>query len=373
MIDRKRITFFLDALHGGGAEKAVVNLLIGLAQRDEFDLDLVLATKEGPYLDLIPQKVRIIDLNKGRTVTATFPLINYLKKNRPWALIASMGHVNVVALIATALSQVKTRLLLVEHTSLLTAQNELKRSKLVLIMMKWLYPHANAVAAVSAGVAQDLEKQFGLGAETVKVLYNPVVNENLTIQSKADLNHPWFTANTPPVFLAVGRLNSLKDFPNLLNAFAQVRKQQEARLIILGEGEERPALEVLIQNLGIGEDVLLPGFVKNPYAYMKHASCFVLSSIQEALPTVLIEAMACGCPVVATDCPYGPEEILDCGTYGLLVPVKNSEALGKAMLQTLRNPSKQELLMQRANEYSTEKAVAAYLSLLHKLETQNIN
>lgn len=367
MTDRKRITFFLDALHGGGAEKAVVNLIKGLAERDEFELDLVLATKEGPYLDLVPQEVRIVDLKAGRAVKATFPLMNYLKENRPWALIGNMGHVNVVASIATELSGIKTKLVLVEQNTVSANQSKLKRAKLVDLLMKFLYPRADAVAGVSAGVARDLEQQLGLKKETVKVLNNPVVNKDLITQSQASLDHPWFVANTPPVFLAVGRLNPQKDFPNLLNAFAQVRKQQEARLIILGEGEERPALEAIIDNLGIGEDVLLPGFVKNPYAYMKHASCFVLSSRQEGLPTVLIEAMACGCPVVSTDCPSGPEEILDCGTYGILVPVKDYVALGEAMLTTLKNPPEQELLMQRANEYSTKKVVETYLSLLYEL------
>jgi glycosyltransferase involved in cell wall biosynthesis len=367
MTDKKRIAFFLDALHGGGAEKAVVNLLKGLAQRDEFDLDLVLATKEGPYLDLVPQEVRIIDLNTGRAVKAILPLMNYLKENRPWALIGNMGHVNVVASIATELSGIKTKLVLVEQNTVSANQSKLKRAKLVELLMKFLYPRADVVAGVSAGVARDLEQYLGLKKETVKVLNNPVVNEDLITQSQTSLDHPWFAANRPPVFIAVGRLNPQKDFPNLLNAFAQVRKQQEARLIILGEGEERLKLEAMIDNLGIGEDVSLPGFVKNPYAYMKHASCFVLSSRQEGLPTVLIEAMACGCPVVSTDCPSGPEEILNRGTYGLLVPVKNYAALGEAMLATLKNPPQHELLMQRANEYSTEKVVETYLSLLHEL------
>ncbi|NJO99251.1 MAG: glycosyltransferase, partial [Pleurocapsa sp. CRU_1_2] len=235
------------------------------------------------------------------------------------------------------------------------------------LAMKWLYPRADAVAGVSAGVARDLEHQLGLKKETVRVLNNPVVNDDLIALSHASLDHPWFAPDQPPVFLAVGRLNPQKDFPNLLNAFAQVRKQQAAHLIILGEGQERQKLESIIDKLNISNDVLLPGFVTNPYPYMKRASCLVLSSKDEGLPTVLIEAMACGCPVVATDCPSGPEEILARGTYGLLVAVKNSEALGEAMLETLKNPPAQELIIQRAKEYSTEKSVEAYLALLHEL------
>jgi len=367
MNDKKRIAFFLDALHGGGAEKAVVNLLKGLAQRNEFDLDLVLATKEGPYLGLVPKEVRIIDLKKDRAVTATLPLMKYLKQNRPWALIGNMGHVNVVATLAKELSQIKTILILVEQNNISAQQSPFKRAKLIRLLMKWLYPRANAVAGVSAGVARDLEKQLGLGMETVKVLNNPVVNEDLITRSQDDLDHPWFTVDAPPVFLAVGRLDQQKDFPNLLSAFAQVRKQKEARLIILGEGSEREKLEAIVDRLGIKEDTLLPGFVKNPYAYMKQSTCFVLSSRNEGLPTVLIEAMACGCSVVATNCPSGPDEILDSGVYGYLVPIEDSDALAQGMLEILNNPTNTELLIQRANEYSTEKVVSTYLSLLESL------
>lgn len=364
MTERKCITFFMGALHGGGAEKAVVNLLKGLAQRDEFDLDLVLATLEGPYLDQIPKEVRIVDLNTGRVVTAILPLMNYLKQNRPWALIGNMGHVNSIATIAKELSRIETRLLLVEQNTLSANKSDLLRSRLIPSFMKWLYPRANAVAGVSAGVARDLENQLGLGKETVEVLNNPVVNEDLVAQRQAELDHPWFTKDAPPVFLAVGRLNPQKDFPNLLNAFAQVRKKKNARLIILGEGQERQKLERIVNDLNLSEDILMPGFVKNPYAYMRRASCFVLSSREEGLPTVLIESMACGCPVVATECPSGPDEILDNGIYGLLVPIEDSTALSVAMLKTLENPIKAELLMQRANEYSTKKVVSDYLSLL---------
>lgn len=366
MTTKKRITFFMDALHGGGAEKAVVNLLKGLAKRDEFDLDLVLATLEGPYLELVPQQVRIVDLNKGRVLTSVLPLKRYLQHNRPWALIGNMGHVNVVATMAKELSGIKTCLLLVEQNNLSANKTRLKRAKLVPYFMRLLYPRADLVAGVSAGVAEDLQHQLKL-KKTVEVLHNPVVNEDLIARSQANLDHPWFADNTPPVFLAVGRLNPQKDFSNLLNAFAKVRKQKQARLVILGEGEERQKLTKLVEDLGISEDVLMPGFVENPYAFMTKANCFVLSSRNEGLPTVLIEAMACGCPVVATDCPSGPDEILDRGKYGSLVSVKNSEALSRAMLETLANPLSKNALIERASIYSTEKVVDRYLSLLYEL------
>ena len=367
MMAKKRIAFFLDALHGGGAEKAVVNLLKGMVERDEFDLDLVLATKEGPYLDSVPSEVRIVDLEVGRAISGTLPLRRYLRENRPWAVIGSMGHVNVVATIATKLSLIDTKLLLVEHNTISANQTKLRRAKIVFQLMKLLYPTADAVGGVSIGVARDLEQCLGLKPESVKVLHNPVVNQDLIAKSQAELDHPWFADGSPPVFLAVGRLTAQKDFLVLLKAFALVRKQQPARLIILGEGEDRPDLENAIADLDLTEDVLLPGFVSNPYAYMRHASCFVLSSRQEGLPTVLIEAMACGCPVVSTDCPSGPDEILAGGIYGILAPVKDDRALGRGMLATLANPTAPEVLKERANEYSTAKTVGTYVSLLEEL------
>ncbi|MEL6441904.1 MAG: glycosyltransferase [Cyanobacteria bacterium J06621_8] len=367
MNDKKRIAFFMDALHGGGAEKMLVNLLKGLVKRDEFDLDLVLATKEGPYLDQVPQQVRIVDLKKSSTFSATLPLVNYLRTYSPWALVGNMGHVNVVTIMAKELAQIKTRLLVVEHNTLSAIKTQSKRAKIVKFLMTWLYPRTDAVAGVSVGVARDLEIQLGLKTRSVEVLNNPVVNEDLVNQSQDGLEHNWFGQENIPVFLAVGRLAPQKDFANLLFAFAKVRRQTPARLIILGEGEERQKLELIIDELGIKDDVLMPGFVSNPYAYMNRASCFVLSSRYEGLPTVLIEAMACGCPVVATDCPSGPDEILDHGVYGSLVPLENSEALAEAMLKTLENPAEKELLRQRANEYSTEKVVANYLSVLHAI------
>ncbi len=367
MTGKKRITFFLDALHGGGAEKAVVNLLKELSKNDDFVLDLVLAKLEGPYLDQVPKKVNLVNLGTGRVITAILPLTNYLKQNRPWALIGNMGHVNVVALIAKELARIETRLVLVEQNTLSVNKSNLLRAKFVPPLMKFLYPRASAVAGVSAGVARDLEAQLGFAQDTVKVLNNPIVNEDLLERSRTQPEHPWFQVGMPPVFLAVGRLTEQKDFSTLIEAFALVRKQRPARLMILGEGELRPTLESAIAELELTEDVALPGFVNNPYSYMSHAAAFVLSSLWEGLPTVLIEAMACGCPVIATNCPSGPEEILAGGKYGSLVPMSNKQALSQAMLQILDSPPSQELLTQRANCYSSKSVVSQYLSLLHSL------
>ncbi|NEP50500.1 MAG: glycosyltransferase, partial [Moorea sp. SIO3C2] len=156
-----------------------------------------------------------------------------------------------------------------------------------------------------------------------------------------------------------------KDFLTLIQGFARLRKKMIARLVILGEGESRGELEATINRLGIAADVSMPGFVENPYAYMSKANALVLSSRWEGLPTVLIEAMACGCQVIATDCLSGPAEILSAGQYGILVPVGDSAALSLAMLQVLKSPLTQDKLMERARYFSTERAVSEYLAILN--------
>jgi glycosyltransferase involved in cell wall biosynthesis len=358
-----RIAFFIPSLHGGGAERMAVNLLKGMSERD-IPLDLVLASAEGPYLDEVPKQVRIVNLAKGRVLKAILPLSRYLQQNRPCALLSHMNYANVVAVVAREFSRTNTRLVLVEHGTLSNSQSRFMRGRFVPMFMKLLYPRADAIVGVSRGVAQDVESQLGLAEGKVSVIYNPVIDNELIAKAKTPLDHPWFQKGAPPVFLGVGRLTEAKDFLSLIKAFALLRKQRLARLIILGEGELRTELEAATDALGIAEDVSIPGFVKNPYAYMNNVSAFVLSSRWEGLPTVLIEAMACGCPVIATDCFSGPREILEAGKYGSLVPVGDEVALSAAMLQVLESPVHRDRLVQRAMDFSIDRAVPEYLALL---------
>ncbi len=358
----QRIAFFLPTLAGGGAERVALNLLAGMLERDLL-LDLVVADTEGPYLEQIPAGVRLVNLGTGRVMKAIPALARYLTETKPVALLSHMNHANVAAILAKELARSKTKLTIVEHNTLSTSKSNLQRSKFLPTMMRWLYPRADEIVGVSQGVATDLESQLGFQPGKVRVIYNPVVDRELLAKAATPVVHPWFEAGNPPVFLAVGRLSEQKDFSNLIRAFALVRQQQPARLIVLGEGETRSALEAEIAALGIGEDVSLPGFVQNPYAYMSNATTFVLSSRWEGLPTVLIEAMACGCAVVSTDCPSGPEEILASGEYGRLVPIEDSPALADAMLQTLTTESDRLKSIERGRYFSADLAVDAYLKL----------
>ena len=359
----KHIAFFLPTLHGGGAERVTINLLKGML-RHNISLDLVIANAEGAFLNQIPKQVRVVDLAAGRVLKAMLPLSRYLQQNKPCALLSHMSHANVVAVLAKKLARAETKLVLVEHNTLSVDKSKLLRAKFVPPLIKWLYPSADAIVAVSKGVAQDLELQLGFPKGKVSVIYNPVVDNDLLAKAKAPLDHPWFQEGTPPVFLAVGRLTQQKDFSTLIKAFVLLRKQRLARLLILGEGESRSELEAMINMQEIAEDVALPGFIENPYAYMHNASAFILSSRWEGLGNVLIEAMACGCPVVTTDCPNGPKEILEAGKYGVLVPIGDAVALSNAMLQVLESPVNQDVLLQRAMYFSTERAVSEYLALL---------
>jgi glycosyltransferase involved in cell wall biosynthesis len=205
------------------------------------------------------------------------------------------------------------------------------RARLGLQLISWFYPWADRITAVSEGVADDLAQAAGIPRERIQVIYNPVVTPEFKAKTEAPLDHPWFAPGEPPVVVGAGRLTIQKDFPALIRAFARVRQARPARLLILGEGEERSALEAVVRQLGVERDVSLPGFVSNPYPYMRRAALFVLSSRWEGLPGVLIEAMYCGARLVATDCPSGPREILADGRYGQLVPVGDVAALADAV------------------------------------------
>ena len=202
--------------------------------------------------------------------------------------------------------------------------------------------------------------------ERITAIDNPVITGTQHDKMCATLDHPWFAPGSPPVLLSVGRLARQKDFPTLLNAFARVRDTFPVRLLILGEGRQRARLEALVLSLGIAGDVAFPGFTMNPFPYMSQAAAFVLSSAWEGAPGALIEAMACGCPVVSTDCPSGPAEILADGQYGPLVPVGDDRALADAIVTVLEKRPDPERLQTRASMFSVERVADRYLDVMLK-------
>ncbi len=331
---KPKLALFLPGLYGGGAERVMLNLAKGIAGRG-YPVDLVLGRAEGSFLVDVPASVRLVDLNVARILLGTPALMKYLRRERPAALL-SVLHGNMMALWAKPLAGYPVRIVLAEHNTLsLVAGGNSLRWRFYPLLARAFYPWADAIVAVSRGVADDLAQTIKIRRDRIQVIYNPIVTPEMFEKSAAALDHAWFKNGEPPVVLAVGRLTGQKGFDVLLQAFARVRKNHSARLLILGEGEERPGLERLVKDLGLEEAVSLPGFVSNPYAYMAQAAVFVLSSRWEGLPTVMVEALSLGTPIVATDCPSGPREILSDGKYGRLVPVEDPFALAAAIEATL--------------------------------------
>jgi len=332
---KERLAFFLPGLYDGGAERIMLNLAKGISARG-YPVDLVLARMEGPFLDQVPSSVRLIDLKASRVLCSTPALVRYLHQERPIALL-SILYANIIALWARRLAGIPQRVILGEHntlSSVVKGERDL-RWRAYPTLAKWFYPWADGIVAVSKGVADDLVQQINIPLEHIQVIYNPIVTPDLFEKSKSLIEHPWFKSDEPPVLLSVGRLTIQKAFDVLIRAFALVRKNHQVRLLILGEGEERKALESLIKGYGLEQDICLLGFVPNPYPYMAQAATFVLSSRWEGLPTVLVEAMCLGTPIISTDCPSGPREILADGKYGQLVPVDDPSALAAAITLVL--------------------------------------
>jgi glycosyltransferase involved in cell wall biosynthesis len=334
------IAFFLPSLNGGGAERIVINLLQGITERG-LPVDMVLAAAKGPLLSQLPRSVRLVDLHATRGLKSIVPLAGYLRQERPQVLISSMNYANLIALWAAQLAGRVTPVIVTVHTTLSHSRPQQARLSPALWarLLRIFYPWAASVVAVSRGAADDLARISGLRRESIEVVYNPVITRDLMNSAAVTPDHPWFAVGEPPVFLGVGRLTRQKDFPTLIRAFAEVRRSRSCRLMILGDGEDRPALTALADQLGVAQDVALPGFRDHAAGYMARSAVFVLSSEWEGLPTVLIEALAAGTRVVSTDCPSGPREILQNGRLGRLVPVGDVPALARAMLDALEGPS----------------------------------
>jgi glycosyltransferase involved in cell wall biosynthesis len=231
--------------------------------------------------------------------------------------------------------------------------------------MGFIYKGVDCIVAPSEGVAEDARVLTRFAPEGVVVIRNPVVTPALDLLAREPVMHPWFQPGEVPVILGAGRLTEQKDFPTLIRAFAAARQQRPCRLVILGEGSLRPALEHLVEELGLGSEVWFTGYVANPHALMAKSAVFVLSSAWEGSPNVLTEALAVGTPSVATDCPSGPREILRGGEFGPLVPVADFAALAAAIQATLDRPLPAARLRQAVVDYSAHISARRYLEALH--------
>lgn len=359
--NRRHIAIYVPSLRGGGAERIMVILANGMAARGH-RVDLVLTQAIGPYLPDVADNVRIVDLKRGRVLTSLLPLTRYLRRERPEAMLSALNHANIIAILARKLARSRTRLVVSERNSL-SARSDGLVGRAIRTLMRRLYPSADGVVCISKGLEAEVHDLLGVPQSKLSTIHNPLDIDKVRHRAGAPADHPWLTDRIAPVILAAGRLTRQKDYPTLLDAFARLRKDRDARLIILGQGEEEAQLKALAGKLGIADDVSFAGFRDNPFAFMARCDLYVMSSAWEGFGNVLVEAMACGARVVSTDCPSGPNEILEGGRWGRLVPVGDAEALANAMAAALDDPSPPDV-GKRAEAFGSEVAVAEYLKQL---------
>ncbi len=360
-----RIAVLISFSGAGGVERMVLNLVEEFARRG-YGVDLLLIRAEGEHLRELPEGVNVIRLGVKHTLASVLPLARWLHRNRPPVLLVAKDRAGRAALWARRLAGVDTRIAIRLGTNLsaaLAGRGWLKRVTRTL-PMRWSYRMAERIIAVSHGVAKDTARITGLPPGRISVAHNPVITPRLLALAEAPLDHPWLAEGEAPVILGAGRLTRQKDFPTLIRAFAQARAQRPCRLIILGDGGQRDELLAQAAELGVANDVDLPGFAANPYAWMRQAGLFVLSSRWEGSPNVLTEAMACGTPVVSTDCPSGPRETLQDGRFGPLVPMGDADALGQAIIDTLANPPSAETIQAAVTDFAVAHSADEYLDIL---------
>lgn len=360
-----RVALFLQDLAGGGAERVMANLASGLAAEGHL-VDLVLVRAEGPFMRTVQAPVRIVALNCGRVAKSIVPLRKYIDQQKPDAVISALVHVNVAAIIAAKMSTHRPVVLTTEHNdvALDRANTPELAVRVAYLSMPLLYRWADGVFGVSEGVAASVASAARLPRTRVGVLHNPVLRDDLNSLASQPSGHEWLDTKSEPVFLAIGRLMTQKNFSLLLRAFAAVRTTRRCRLIVLGEGHLRESLEAQVEALGLGDSVQFPGFVANPYPWIRACDVFVQSSLWEGLPTVLIEALALDCRIVATDCRHGPSEILMGGLLGALVPVNDGPALAAAMVAALSAPRTDSNRLARAREFSLGPITASYVAAI---------
>jgi len=334
-----KIALYIPTLDGGGAQRVVINLAQGLSDLN-CEVTIFLNKSVGNLITSVPDSVNLKVLDTHRTLYAIPKLRKIIKSEGYDVFISFMNYVNIATLIATLFLKRNTAVIITEHINVSKTLNNLDWLKRAIkkYQMKLLYPRADMVIAVSKGVAQDLQCLLDNKIEP-QVIYNPIVNHQIKLIQKYGVNspHQWFQSSNK-VIVSVGRLTTQKNFSLLINSFKKVKDDYKyCKLIILGEGPDRNLLESEIKQLNLVNDILLPGFVHNVYDYLYHSDLFVLSSEWEGFGNVIVEAMAFNKPIVSTNCPDGPSEILENGKWGILTENEDEDGLSFAMLKVLNN------------------------------------
>jgi glycosyltransferase involved in cell wall biosynthesis len=358
------VVFVLSSLDHGGMQRSMIDLG-GALSRAGHKVTFVLQRACGDMLALLSPAIELIELERSSTRQSLFPLIRFINARRPSVLITGSPHTSLLAILALRLARPKVGLIVTEHAPLARLVSRYRgwRYRFLPLLVRYFYPSADAIVAVSQGVAAEF-RHFVPRARRVVVIHNPVVTEDFEQRAAEQIDDPWFAAGAPPVLVAVGRLAAEKDYPTLIRAFAGLAPESSLRLALIGSGPEQEALERLITHYGLSGRIRLFGFVRNPLPLIKRARLLVLTSEFEGFGNVIVEALACGTPVVSTDCEFGPREILQDGTYGALVPVGDVEAIRHAILSALDRPPAPADLQRRARDFSEQRSAESYLALI---------
>jgi len=364
-IDRKGtadLAIFIPSFRGGGAEKIAVLLANAIASKG-YRVDLIVATNDGPYKAQVSRQVRITDLKSKRVLRALFPLTRYLRSSPPKTLLSFLNHANIVAILAHKLSRSRCRLVVSERNSPLHADQWLDRYLLLPVLSPILYPLTDIVVCISGGIRDALLPKLRMPPLQLVTIHNPIDLEKIQDQANSELFHPWLSDPTERILVTAGRLVPQKDHRTLFRALALMPKHLRWKLMVLGNGKLETELRKLASELKIEDNIKWLGFVNNPYQWMAKSDLFVLSSAWEGFGNVLVEAMACGTQVIATDCPSGPSEILENGKWGTLVSVGDHAALAKAIEHQLTTPQFKDVNT-RSKHFGLPTVLQQYLDAL---------
>ena len=362
----RHIAFYMHDLSGGGVERMRLALIAQLRARGT-RVTLILAARSGPLGSRLPHDLPVVEIGMRGMLGNVLPLARMLRRIRPDILVASLDHNNVTALLASWVSGSATRIVICQHNAL-SAERALGWRYRLIPWLYWLLQRgADGVVAVSNGVADDLARVAGIARANITPIYNPIIGPDFAERMAGASPHPWLDDTNMPVFVFAGRLTSQKDPATLLEAMAGVLQCRSARLIVLGEGPLLAGLQDSTDILGIADHVAFVGYQINPLPWIRHASALVCTSRYEGLGNTLIEALACGIPVIATNCPHGPSEVLLGGKIGRLVAVGDAAGLAQAMLALLRDVPDRAALTARAASFTVEACAEAHEALFARL------
>lgn len=372
----RTVAIILPSLAVGGAEKVAVELANGLAL-EGWTVRLLAMSATGPLVGMIDPRVELVDLGSASFRNLIPALARHFNERKPALILTTLYGVGLATMAARIVAKHKPRIIIGAHNSFrskVSRPDNRKDKYLLAPLSRLLFPHADGFIAVSRGVGDELQAMLKLDHTKVRVIYNPVVSTQLLAQAREPLQHPWLGKPATRAFktlLWTGRMIEQKGLDTLLESFALVVEARDCRLILVGDGPVRGSLEALAESLGIAERIDFVGFDNKPLRYMARADLFVLSSRWEGLGNVLIEAMACGCPVVSTDCDFGPAEILDGERYGLLAEVDNPQSLAEAIDRALEfdipSRSDEASLKARSLDFTIGRAVEQYATVFKEV------